>query len=85
MPDFKNFTTNPSAPATSFYAITPADANLARPVRAIYVGGAGNLTITSPAGESVLITGVQAGVIYPFSAIRVSATGTTATALVGIE
>ena len=85
MPDFKNFSSDPTSPAVDYYAITPADSDLVRPVRALYVGVSGNITVTNPKGGSVLFSNVPAGSILPVSAIRVSATGTTATGIVGIE
>jgi len=85
MPDFKNFSNDPTAPATRLVAITPADSDLARPIRAFYVGVAGNITLTPVYGDPVLLTAVSAGAVYPFAAIRISATGTTASGIVGIE
>lgn len=85
MPDFKNFSNDPNSPAVAYSAITPADADLARPIRAFYVGGAGDITLTSPAGNVVTLVGLLAGVVYPFAAVRISATGTSASNIVGIE
>jgi len=74
------------APASNGFVISPSDtADLDRPTRGIYVGGAGNLTVTFvESGEAVLITGVLAGTVYPFRVKRVYSTGTTATLLVGL-
>ena len=74
---------NHGAPAVDGLAITPNDgANLTVSVRGIYVGGAGTVRITTPRG-TVLDFTVVAGGYIPFWAIKVSATGTTATLLVG--
>jgi hypothetical protein len=65
--------------------VTPDDDNdLDYITRAVYVGGAGDLTaILEGGGEAVTFTGVQAGVIYPLRVRRVMET-TTATAIVGL-
>lgn len=76
-----------SAPATRSFPITPhATDELVRVTRAIFVGSAGNLTVRF-AGDSadVTLTGLQAGVVYPFRLSAVRAAGTTAGALVGLD
>ncbi|MNY14738.1 hypothetical protein D3C86_1479240 [compost metagenome] len=50
----------------------------------IYVGVAGNLTIVNPDGSEVLITNLFAGVVYPFPAKRIKATGTTASGILAV-
>lgn len=80
----------PARPAGSSggasFAITPHDTNkLARPVRGIFVGGAGNVTLVTPAGDTVAFNGLAAGQVLDQEAVIVKATGTTATALVGME
>lgn len=68
------------------FAITPHDTNkLTQTVRAIYVGGAGNITLQVPGSTTnVLFTAVPVGTILPVNAWLVRATATTATALVGL-
>ncbi len=74
-----------SDPAFSAAAITASDStDLANPVRAIYVGGAGSVVVTMVAGNDVTFSGLPAGMILPIRAKRVKATGTTATGLVGL-
>jgi hypothetical protein len=74
-----------SAPAADAFAITPSDAvDFTNDTRAIYVGGAGNLTVVMQSGAVVLFTAVPAGTVLPIRADRVNATGTTATAMVGL-
>lgn len=70
---------------THAVAITPSDtADLAQPV-SVYVGGAGAVKVTPVGGGSaVTFSGLSAGQIVPVQAIRVWATGTSATALVGV-
>lgn len=74
------------SPATRLFAVTPDDTTLlAESTRAVYVGGAGNISVL-PVGQgtSVTLTGVQGGTILPIRVARVNATGTTATAIVGL-
>lgn len=67
------------------FAITPHDTNrLTRPVRGIYVGSTGNITLVTPAGDTVLFSNVPVGVLDQ-EAVIVKATGTTASNLVGME
>lgn len=82
---------NPTAPSDQFKAVTPSDTvplryinNQTAKCKGIYVGGAGNLAIKNDQGVAVTITGVLAGVIYPFSTDFVMSTNTTATNIVAI-
>jgi hypothetical protein len=50
----------------------------------IYVGGLGNVKVTTAQGDDVTFTNVQAGSVLPVQVIRVWATGTTASNLVRI-
>lgn len=52
--------------------------------QAIYVGGAGNISLVAPNGAAVLITAPAVGSTLNIRNIRVNATGTTATALVAL-
>ena len=54
------------------------------PTRAIYVGGYGNMKVDMVGGGTVTFTNIQAGTILPIQVVRVYATGTTATALIGL-
>ena len=67
-------------------AITPSDTvNLPNAAYAIYVGGAGNITLDTVGGEtSVVFTALPVGTILTLAVKRVRATGTTATLLVAI-
>jgi hypothetical protein len=74
------------SPAQRLRAITPAD-NTALPVatKAIYVGGAGNLTVIAVDDTSpVTFVAVPVGTVLLVRAGCVMATGTTATNLVGL-
>lgn len=75
----------PDSTASGFFAITPHDTNaLARAVRGIYVGGAGNVKVKNETGGWVLFKGATAGSILPVRTQYVAATDTTATDLVGL-
>lgn len=70
--------------ATGAFDITPADAtDLQTSVRAIYVGGTGDIKVDHVDGSTVTYTGVEVG-IFPVQVNRVYATGTTATSLIGM-
>lgn len=76
---------NSPNPGEGAFAIVPDDAvNLAVKPRAIYVGGAGNISLLTLNGETVVFTAVPVGSILPVRATRVNATNTTATLLIGI-
>lgn len=67
------------------FPIVPSDTvDLPTPVQAIYVGGAGDVTIMRP-GDRALITykAAAVGSRLHLDAVRVMATGTTATLLIG--
>lgn len=77
---------DPSGVASRANAIVPHDVNdLAYVSRAIYVGGSGDVTLTTLNGDKVAFKGLVAGSILPVRASRVWSTGTTATNLVGLR
>jgi hypothetical protein len=78
------FSTTPDSCAVNCIAITPADADLVAPVRALYIGGAGSVRISDTGNGAVTFANVPAGVILPVMARRVWATGTSATNIVGL-
>ncbi len=70
----------------SFAAVTPSDTTLIN-CRAIYVGGAGNITISKDGTTAgILFTAPPVGAIIPveLNQGRIMATGTTATAMVAL-
>ena len=76
--------------ATAFshaVAVTPSDSTaLANPARALFVGGAGTLTLDTTGGEtSVLFGAVPAGATITLGVTKVHATGTTATGIVSLR
>lgn len=86
MPDrFQTLSPGLEAPASHGFAVTPHDSNdLAEVTRALYVGGAGAVSLVLASGASVTLTGVAGGTILPLRLRQVKAIGTTATHLVGL-
>jgi hypothetical protein len=84
MDAFAGMFVGPESPAVRHYAITPNDnTDLPRRPRALRVQVGGTLSLVDEAGTVVSYT-VLAGEILPFRAVRVRATGTSAT-VVGWE
>jgi hypothetical protein len=76
---------NDTAPGRIWKAITPSDSTvLGLDLRAVYVGGDGNIALEDYDGNVVTFAGVLAGSLLPVRPRRVMATNTTATAIVGI-
>jgi len=74
-----------TAPANRAFAVTPADgSDFAVAARAIWVGGAGDVKLTTFGGDTVTLVGVTAGCLIPVRVSRVFSTGTTATSIVGL-
>lgn len=72
-------------PCINGQAITTSDATIYDPpLRALYVGGAGNVAIRTAQGDTVTLTAPPVGTLIDWVAIaRVMSTNTTATLLVG--
>lgn len=82
---FGNRASSIDGPATHGFAITPDDvAELGELTRAIFVGGSGALTVVLASGAEVSFAGLPSGALLPVRARIVKATGTTASALVGL-
>jgi hypothetical protein len=74
-----------TAPVRRGFAITTNDGvDLSAETRAIYVGGAGSVRLVLSSGDDVTFAGLLAGTLLPVRALRVKATGTTATQLLGL-
>jgi hypothetical protein len=72
------------APATTARAVTPSDSTTLGGCRALWVGGAGNLTLDFADGATnILMSGVPAGTLLPTAVLRVKA-ATTATLIVAL-
>lgn len=85
MPVTQRHTTWGTVVSDSPFAITPSDATnyLNAIARRIYVGGAGIVQLVTLSGAVVPFT-VPAGAYIDCVSMRVNATGTTATLLVGL-
>ncbi len=84
--EFQNYAAGLTAPARDADAITPSDTtDLPSATRALYVGEAGDLQVQMVSGQTVTLSNVQAGIVYPLRVSRVLAAGTTATGLVGLR
>jgi hypothetical protein len=64
-------------------AVTPSDATVLQKTRALWVGGAGNISVRID-GATVLFSGVPAGTRLEFEVDQVRATNTTATLIVAL-
>ena len=87
MSDFRSYSTVPTAPAVDALEIGGGDDvnDLSTPVRSLYIGGGdGTLRITTPRGNIRNFVGLIAGNVYPFAAVKVHATGTGSTNIVGL-
>lgn len=76
---------------TNAVAVTPSDTvpvvssgGVALPISAIYVGGAGNVAVTTQGGQNVVFTAPPVGSVLYIRATHVRATLTTATLLVAL-
>ncbi len=77
---------NREEPFRQGVAVTPSDATVyTPPLDALYVGGAGNLSVTGVDGASFTLNGVLAGTVYNIAVSKVLATGTTATNIVALK
>jgi hypothetical protein len=62
----------------------PSDSTLIGPFNALYVGGAGNVAVTTINGQVVTFTAVPVGTILPIRGTKVMATNTTATFILAL-
>jgi hypothetical protein len=71
-----------TAPAQDAFAITPGTP-FTPPCRALYIGTAGNVELTTPSGQVVIFVGASG--ILPVACIAISsASATSATDIVGL-
>jgi hypothetical protein len=64
-------------------AVTTSDTTLIPRPKALYVGGAGDVAVQFVAGTTVTLKAVPVGIL-PIRPVRVMATNTTATNIVGL-
>lgn len=82
---FSDFTPGLSSPICGGFDVTPDDAtDLSGLTRAIILGGSGDVAVVLKNGDTLTLPALAAGVIYPLRAVRVLATGTTATGIKGL-
>lgn len=82
---FKQFSDSPSAPARQAFAISPHDSEELSPLpKALFVAGAGSLTLCAADSSADVSLSVGAGQILPIRARFIRATGTTASGIVGL-
>jgi hypothetical protein len=73
------------SPLSNAAAVTLHDTNeLANYSRALWVGGAGNLKVTTAGGDTVTLSGIPAGTLIPIRAKVCFSTGSTATLVVAL-
>lgn len=76
---------SPAAPAANAAAVTPHNTDeLTHVTRGIYVGGTGNLKVTTLGGQETTFTAVPVGTFLPVRAKIIWSTGTTATSIVAL-
>lgn len=76
---------NDNKPASNGALLTPNDAtDLVTASRALWVGGAGNIKVTTTGEDTFLLSGIPAGTLLPIRCSRVWSTTTTATLIVAL-
>lgn len=82
---FSSLTSGLLDPCTNADAVTTSDTvDLTHVSRYIYVGGAGDITLVTSKGDTVLLKAVPIGAMLPIRASKIKLTGTTATNLVAL-
>lgn len=84
---FATHAASPTGLGLGFMAVTPAATDLSTQLRQIHVGtapaGGGSLRVTGVNGAVVTFVGLSAGTTLPGPFVRIHATGTTVSDLVG--
>ena len=73
-----------NGPITDAFTVTKSDSAQPQAFRGFYVGGVGDVVITTLDGTTVTFTGCLAGVYYPFAGTHIK-NATTATNLIGLR
>lgn len=74
-----------NASAWGALTIAPSDTTVLTPnLRALWVGGAGNVAVRMLDGNTVIFVGVPAGTYLPIQIDQVRLTSTTATNMIGM-
>ena len=78
-----SFSSIPGDEPTTAQAVTPSDTAVNR-FRRVYVGTGGNLSVEMENGGTVTFTAVPNGTTLPIRTVRIRATGTTASNILGL-
>lgn len=82
---FIRYATELDSPGRCWKAITPSDTvDIPDRPRALYVGTGGNISAIDQNGNTVTFSNVLGGAFLPIGPVRIRATGTTASNIVGI-
>lgn len=83
---FSDFSPSMDAPAIHLETVdaSSSDHTLAQVTRALWVGTAGDVDVTSSGGDRAVFVGVQAGSILPVRAAIVHTGTTTASDIIGL-
>jgi hypothetical protein len=73
-----------STPAVDGVAVTPSDSTVLTTTRALWVGGAGNLSVVMKNGTTLTLNSVPAGSMLSLRVTKVRSTSTTATNIVAL-
>lgn len=80
---FKGFTPSMGDPITAAVAITPSDStDLLQMTRALYIGTAGNVRVTLAGGDVIDFAALAVG-WHPLRVMRIHATATSASNIIG--
>jgi hypothetical protein len=81
---FSTYSASLEGPADNIAAVTPSDStDLATIPRALWIGAEGNVKVTAKGGGTETFVSVPVG-WFPVRAVRVFATGTTATNIIAV-
>ena len=82
---FENIRPALESPGEGILEVSPNDSvDLAQVSRALYIGGSGDVAVQMKDGSTGTLVGVPGGQVLPVRAVRVLATGTTATNIVAV-
>jgi hypothetical protein len=81
---YSSYSQSEFSPARNAVAVTPSDSeNLATSAKALWVGQIGDVSVDTVGGQTAVVFKNCLGVL-PVTAVRVRATGTTATDIVAL-
>jgi hypothetical protein len=83
--EFSRYNRSLVSPPEHAVAIAPDDASdITNVTRALYVGGTGDLRVMMLGGGTATFANIPSGTLMPLRVTRVLATGTTASAILGL-